>query len=564
MALRKADKEFRLSKISYLDFKHLEMDRVLTSLFMRIRHNGFPSRLVRKRDLTIDEFTNEFLEHPEWFEEFSNYPEIVKRWIETHLMDVVNRGKDNQAVAAPRPLHGYTYKFRNPKHSRDYGAAQHVYEMLYFARQNRTGNALDHLKKFFFPAVDPNTEKYDPDVPVDVETQALLRLADQVELDRQDNKGREGPYPPICIGSADLMADDVIRLLVYRNHMPRSVMVEYLKILISFHLALYHIRLLKLLPALVRRKDDDPICAASRCPMTPRSDKDPQGDCPYRIGLLLDVANRPGTPMAMLAERSADLHYRRIPGFIKAYFLIKKLDECADNLRTTGKLSMPPQGFFSVGDLARLLKPQHETAVSQFFGMRLAGLFEAIADDESGLDPQVQAIVDLKLPDMDTYVESIVAFRGAFHRQYITESLDSLLLKNRPGAMITQPRTKNAPRRFVLDSRALEVLLQLAVLRLEGQKFRTVEVRIEEILTFLRDRYGLYIDQLPRGDGFGDASIEDREALRTNIQAFRDKLREVGFYRDLSDAYVSQTVSPRYTIDDSDSPEEAGQAGGQQ
>ncbi len=534
VAVRKVDREFRLPRISYLEFKQIEMDRVLTSLFMRLRHNGYPSRLVRKRELTIDEFTKEFVENPQWFEDFVDYPEIVKRWIETHLMDMVNRGKDNQAVAAPRPLHGYTYKFRNPYHSRDYGAAQHVYEMLYFARRNRTGDAIDQLKKFFFPAVDLNTEKYDPQVQVDVETQALLRLSDQVELDKQDNKGREGPYPPVCIGSADLLADDVIRLLVYRDHIPRSVMVDYLKILISFHLALYHIRLFKLLPALVRRRDSDPMCAPGRCPMAPRKDTAPQGDCPYQIGLLLDVANRPNTPMAALAEHSAELHYRRIPAFIKAYFLIKKLDECASNLRSVGKVSLPPEESLTIADLAQLLKPEYQEPVSYFFGMRLAGLFEAIRDDENGLDLQIQAIVDMKLPDVETYVECITAYRGAFHRKYMTQSLDSLLMKNRPGAMIAQPRTKNAPRRFILDSRSLEVLLQLAVLRLEGQRFRTVEVRIEEILTFLRDRYGLYIDQLPPSDGFTEASIEDREALRSNIQAFRDKLREVGFYRDLS------------------------------
>ena len=33
MSLSKRDREFRLPKISYLDFKHLEMDRVLTAFF---------------------------------------------------------------------------------------------------------------------------------------------------------------------------------------------------------------------------------------------------------------------------------------------------------------------------------------------------------------------------------------------------------------------------------------------------------------------------------------------------------------------------------------------------
>jgi hypothetical protein len=124
-------------------------------------------------------------------------------------------------------------------------------------------------------------------------------------------------------------------------------------------------------------------------------------------------------------------------------------------------------------------------------------------------------------------------------------------MKNRPGALIAQGRTKGAPRRFIFDSRLLEVLLQIAVLRQDTPTgpFYTGELRIEMLLTWLRERYGLYIDHLPRGDGFSTPSIEDRTALRENAAAFTARLREVGFYRDLSDAYVSQTVTPRYIIE---------------
>ena len=44
------------------------------------------------------------------------------------------------------------------------------------------------------------------------------------------------------------------------------------------------------------------------------------------------------------------------------------------------------------------------------------------------------------------------------------------------------------------------------------------------------------------------ATIADRKALRENQKAFVSRLREIGFYRDLSDAYVTQTVTPRYRI----------------
>ena len=174
MSIKGKDREFGLAKLSYVDFKYIEMDRVLTMLFPRLKYDGYGSRREpRKTDLTVAEFQREFLEHPEWFDGFAEHPEIVRCWIETELMDLVNRGKPAQAVAAPRPLHGNTYKFRNSRHARDYGAAEHLYWLLYHARQGRGQAARDALRRFFFPGVDLLTDRHDPSSVVDVETQAL-------------------------------------------------------------------------------------------------------------------------------------------------------------------------------------------------------------------------------------------------------------------------------------------------------------------------------------------------------------------------------------------------------
>lgn len=551
MGLTSKDRTLNLKKVTYVDFKQLEMDRVLTALFARLAHNGFPSRLRQRADLTVDAFVDEFLEHPEWFTGFSANRQILERWVATHLLDLVNRGKPNEAVAAPRPLHGFTYRFRNPNHSRDSGAAQHLYELLYQARSGLGQPALEHLDRFFFHGHDRVTGRLDGDATLDVETQALLRLMEQVE-DAADTRGGREPFAPVCVGAADLMAEDVIRLLFYERHIPRTVMVEYLKVLLAFHLALYHLRLFKLLPALVKRRGADPTCASASCPVDPRNAENPHGDCPHRIALLVDVAGQPGTAVAALAERSADAHYRRIPGFVKAYFAVKKLDEFGETLLKTGKLHKPKGETLTLGDVLQLLEPHHKEERGKFFGARVYSLIQDSAGDtETDLDPEIQAVTDLKLPEFDTYVEMLVALRGRFHRQYITECLDSLLLKNRPGALLAQGRTKSAPRRFVLDSRLLEVLLQIAVLKQDGPggAFYTGELRIESLLTWLRERYGLHIDRLPRGDGFGNPSIEDRSTLRENSEAFLERLREIGFYRDLSDAYVTQTVTPRYRVE---------------
>lgn len=264
MPLNKTDRGFRLPKVTYIDFKQLEMDRVLTAFFQRLKHNGYPSKLIKPDsfELTTNDFRAEFFDHPDRFRGFRDHPDVTGRWIETHLMDVVNRGKPDQAIAAPRPLHGLTYLFRNPKRSRDYNASQQLYEMLYNARTGGTA-ALEHLRSFFFSGYD--------------------LITDEV------NRG-----PALCIGAADLLAEDIQRLIFYGPLIPRSVMVDYIKILLAFHLALFYLRLFKLLPALVRRQGGDPVCEA--CPMRPGEFFDPQGGCPHQIGLLMDVANRAGTP----------------------------------------------------------------------------------------------------------------------------------------------------------------------------------------------------------------------------------------------------------------------------
>lgn len=548
MALQARDREFRYPRISYVDFKMLEMDRVLTSLLARLQHGGYPSRILRNIDLTVEDFVNEFVEHPEWFTGFQEFREVTERWVETHLMDMVNRGKANQAIAGPRPLHGFTYRFRNPKHSRPYGADEQLYELLFHAREQRGARAIEYLKDFFFAGVDKVTHQIDRTVRVDVETQALLRLMDQIKEDAPETrKGRES-YPPLCVGAADLLAEDVLRLLFYQRFIPRSVMVDYLKILFGFHLALYHLRLMKLLPALVKRHSTDPTCAVTRCPMDPRNAMNPHGDCPYRSALLLDVANQPHIPMARLAEHSADTWYRRISSFVKAYFTVKKLDEFAGYLTKSGKFTRPSTGF-GIADILPLLEGAHKGEREPYFKARLASILEDSGGHDEELAPEITQILEMGLSAFETYTEVILAHRGDFHRRYFTECLDSLLMKNRPGALLAQPRVKNAPRRFILDSRLLEVLLQIAVLQPGGALgYYTASPRIEDVLSFLRERYGLYIDRLPPGDGFGPPSVQDRAALRENVAAFTARLREIGFYRDLSDAYVTQTVTPRYTI----------------
>lgn len=537
MKLGKKDKAFRTNKVSYLDYKIVEMDRVLTHLFARLKHNGASSKLSAK-GMTVDLFKDEFLDsrNEKYFKGFSQAPITIEKWIETHLVDLINRGKANEAVAAPRPLHGNTYLFRNPKNCRDYGASKQVYELLYHAKSGQA--AISRLKQFFFAGVDSSTGQYDCHSQVDVETQALLRLSDQVKSDAPDHSDLQDRFAPLNQQAADTLAEDIIKLMTYRQYIPRSVMVEYIKNLLAFHLALYQLKLFKLLPALAKSKGRN----------LEEGEK-------QKTAIFVDMTNGTNSLTHQMAEQSATLHYKRIPAFIKAYFGVKKLDEFAEYLSKKGKLpGSKSVKQMPVTELFKLLETPLEQDREQFFGQRNAGILDTSASSASEseeIPPELHAITQLGLPEFETYIEILLFVQGNAIRSGMVKNLDSFMLKNKPGALLEQNSGNHGGRRFCLDGRLLEVMLQLAVLSKGGDLgFHTKELRVDELLSFLKTRYGIFIESLPKTDVFCDQSIDVNSALRDNLAGFKRRLREIGFYRDLSDAYVTQTITPRYQIDE--------------
>lgn len=528
LTLSRNDKDFLYRKVCHFDFKRYNVERILVAFLARLKHDGYTSRVVRNLDLTVEDLTNELIGMEERFIGFKEHREVAQRWVETHLVDVVNRGKPSAALASPRPLHGYVYRFRNLKVSRSYNGDQQLYDMLYSAG-NEGRKALGALKQFFFLDEDALTGRSKSGIMLDVETQALSSLKDQVSRDVRDEKSRESDFRPLCETAARILAEDVLRVLAYRDFVPRTVMVEYLITLVGLHLGLYLLRLLNVLPRLVAAQGNPDSCGCSR------------GVCRSQARLVVDIAGLPKTTMAKLAERSTALHVARILGFVRANFTAKKLSEFAGQLRKTGG-----QNQDSLRDVLRLASSGFEASREGFFQARLTNVME---DGEDSLPPELEELLRLAPTNMDKYIELLVHERSGFHRKYIIEAIDALFFKNTAAALIAQPRGKASQRRWVLGGRLLEVLLQVVMLKPGGPLgFHTAPLRFTELLDALKERYGLYIDAVP-SDGFEEATLEERAALRGNVDAFKVRLRELGFFTDLSDASSTQFVTPRYVVE---------------
>jgi hypothetical protein len=555
MAERGRAREFRFPQITFIDYKHIEIDRTLLNLFPRLKYKGYLGRFKKLPfQLTIEKFTDEFTDekNKDRFVGFAQHKEIVRKWLETDLLDLVNRGRPGQAVVSPRPLHGNIYKFRNSDHARDYNSAEQIYWMLHYARRGQ--DTLEELKRFLFPDMDWNLDKVQQNsATIDIETQAIFHLDNQIKIIDQADSHPPESYPPLCQERADIFAEDILRLLSYEDYIPRSVLVDYLKTLFAFHLALYHLHIIKLLPELVKRPARALPCQVKSCSLAPGK-AGLQASCPYHTGLLVEMGDAGNTHMLELARRSTDTHYRRIPAYIQAQLIIKNLHDMAVFLKKTGKAVFPPQGYLLAPDILQYQENTYKTEREKYFNTQLQRMIEKDEEDGGTLSPEVRRVTEMGLSDFEAYIEILMVKRCQFHRRYITECIDSLLLKNRENGLLRQSRTRESPRRFSLGSRLLEVLLQIAVLTPQGTGFVTREIRVDDLLAFLRERYGLYIDCLPPGEGFEKPGIADYQALSRNKEAFKMRLREIGFFQDLSDAYVTQTVTPRYTI----TPEMAG------
>ena len=61
-------------------------------------------------------------------------------------------------------------------------------------------------------------------------------------------------------------------------------------------------------------------------------------------------------------------------------------------------------------------------------------------------------------------------------------------------------------------------------------------------------KFGFIINGLNE-ERFSNADVNTILAFKENVEAFKLKLRQIGFYNDLSDAYILQKVRPRYQMD---------------
>jgi hypothetical protein len=525
---------FKTEQITYLDRKSILLDRMLLRFFELLRYDG--RKVYRRQTRTIDvENLIQLMTGPSSgrFPGFAEHADIARTWLRGDLLEIMNRGRpDAEMVVGPRPFHLNAFKLTNRQAVQDYGASEQIWAMIYHADRP----LLDQLREFFGKGLDRALDRYDQSTGLDLETLAVLGLADNVAVSPATEPPPE-PIRPLCTAQGRILADDLRRLLAYDGVVPRHVLAGYLRTAMGLHLALLMLRLVRLVPSLVSAAASGspaPACAAEHA-------SDPScHDCPFGFEIVVDLTDDPLSGPAQLARASAAEHFARIPEYVRAVFLVNRLKDYARVQAASGRRARAE----TLDDLLATLRDP-PADLDGFFAARIADVLVSPDSEDEDEDPVVKEIVGLDLPALDRFVELVCLQRLRLEAKRVMDLLDSLSQKNRPGGFLRQTAGARARRWFTLDSHLLETLVHIAVVgRREGAPLSSRIVLVDEFVTWLRDRYG-FVAYAP---DFRAVHPEEHEAWQRNEQALRERLHEIGFFVDLSDAYNSQTLRPRYEV----------------
>ena len=515
--LSKEESLFRNELIFIMDHKGVNIDNVFVNLFMLLKHNGIrPRQRARAEGRAFIEISNlemvfSTLEKEGSIEGYGKNPEALVPWLRSNLLNMVYRGNsDKEKIASLRPIHLESYRVRNSAEARDYYGADHVYLML-----GVNPKVKEDLKAFLNEGWDQKTGEIFNTNGLDVDSVGILHIIKNVNPGFLDANTSLNQIHPLLQKQAELYCDDIRRLLVYKRSVPRNVLINYLKTITSFHLSVYLQKLIYSLPQMV---------------------KEGKTEVHYDWNIVIDITDNFESKISHISIKDANDVLNRFNDYVKATYQINAA------LR---RLHLDRNDSANLPKALKILK-EKPSEFEIYFENQWDNIYNSLDDEDKLL---INDLVKYEETYFDRYIELILKVRSTYLYKFHTHLFDFLSQKNNDRGLLAQGRSKKHPRRFVLGTRLLETIVQILVLESNENQFRTRSLSIEELMKQIRSRYGLIINGLNE-ERFQNSDVNTNLAFKENVEAFKQKLRQIGFYNDLSDAYILQKIRPRYDIEE--------------
>jgi hypothetical protein len=536
MALKGQHREWRLAAISPIDVKAVDLDAVLTRLWLRIAHGNRPLISRPGTATTVSELAMELERRAnDRFVGFSENPGTAEAWLRADLVNTLRRTPDQFTVA--RPVHALATRIRSSdRQTQDSNDSLAVYSWLAKADKKLLSDIRDFIEVDVEADGDGSIEE------IDLATYALAVLGSQREPDKAKSEKPDALPAPLCNGQARHYADDLRRLLAYRGAMPRAALVDHIRRLTGLHLGLYLLRVFRITVE-AERRSTAPKCSSCADGRIPRHRL-----CPHDLELVVDCGEDARSAVAKLAEASWDEQEDLLAQYVRSHLALKKLDEFASYVERSRPAQKLPHA--TVHEIASVERNAGAELIDVYFDRRIDEVIEQAGgdDEEERVAHLAHEYREMGLSSFRAYVALLAHFSERRWVSYHRYLLDSLFSKNSTEGMLRQPLGGARKRRAAMGASLLETLTLVAVVAGGPGEYYTRPLQVDELIARLESRYGLRIATPPTAM---TDDIEVPRLLAVNVDRFKARLRETGLFTDLSDAFLAQRVRPRHTIETS-------------
>lgn len=343
--------------------------------------------------------------------------ELLTAWLETHFALMSRRGKTKGGeyrMSGLRPLHFSVIKLFNPKVNRqDRYLSDFFYNAL--ADDDVLYSRTDSLMKQFFGVgvrVHGDTDyKIDEtalsalarDHRLDIELLFLLRLTDVFEVDRFSPK-KDDVVPPVsflCSEQIELLRQDLQLLFLYKDHIPRRELINYMTTLMVFHSALYLFQVVRV---------TNETIAKGNLPRA-RGEKPGIGEgrshVPFDLNIFCDLTNGHDATVKAISERCYASLFKEFETYFRSGYVMKKLEEFASSYLTEDQKKLKGRAYIEL-----LLGFRKHSAIDGHFNRDVLDIVtnsKEAAEDEGAKDQNdVERIIDIcnkrGLDRLDTFL----------------------------------------------------------------------------------------------------------------------------------------------------------------
>ena len=541
----------------------INTETFLPSLFFKVMSGG-RSRLKGENDeKTIATYVEKLANHPLLIGfQTPDGHRILEKFVRTSLITTggIGRAKRGEQILALTPYSLLSYK---PElfgsNSRQRGVDTFIYRVL--LEHVRVGDSLENTQrklrdnyfiKFFGKGLKfdqtPNSVdgKYNEQTELDTLTRMSLAFIDgftATKPGRESDTSKPSPCPTLV---TQLAQDILLFLNTYAERMPSQALTYYFQALISFEMYIYSLRLATAVNALVRNPSELPF--AMRDPVE-RSD-------PL---IYLDFTGQPKHLSEQMAAECVRRDVETFQQFFRSLLQLRWLDKQVAKFKKAASTKLAVEQLLQgksngAAYLQSMLQMREDIHLKYSFNAAaqhdIASIQLATLPNAEGDETEANWLDEITEPAR-TDIDQLVLLLEEGQRQSILKNYIGWILgiggMNKTYGLLSGSSRQRRTWRYAPGNDLLSLLVQLATAHAIPQEQRgsdagPSEIRLQEFLHFLEDRYGIIVSRPPPGIHGAECSA----AAHSNLRAMLSRLRQMGIFTDLSDDFTVQRLRPPY------------------